>query len=92
MSCTYQDVCKSVLFHRENSDIRNLGQQCCRIYLRNVCWIWRMIAPVRLPLRVAPGHRQAVTAPQQAKTIWLVRMFSPNFATFPLVGRRQALR
>jgi hypothetical protein len=51
-----------------------------------------MIAPVRLPLRVAPGHRQAVTAPQQAETIWLVRMFSLNFATFPLVGRRQALR
>jgi hypothetical protein len=34
-----------------------------------------MIAPVRLPLRVAPRYRQAVTAPQQAETIWLVRMF-----------------
>jgi hypothetical protein len=51
-----------------------------------------MIAPVRLPLRVAPGYRQAVTAPQQAEIIWLVRMFSPNFATIPLVGRSQALR
>jgi hypothetical protein len=33
-----QDVFKSVLFRRKNSDIRNLGQQCCLIYLRNVCW------------------------------------------------------